>query len=109
MQSSKYFKVTIVSVGALFLIFSGIDLYITSKTENKNTKAIEVLSDKITTIQKNNNSTLAKIDSSVLKFGLKISGDSVIRINPTFVNNPVTNVSSKDQKGGQTAGTIINH
>lgn len=59
-------------------------------------------------------SKVTNIDSSLRKHNLKISGDSVVPIknfNIKFVesNNNSTNVSSNNQKGGQTAGTITNH
>lgn len=104
---NRYFKWIIVSIGIVFLIFSGIDLYNTSKIETANRSAIDSLASKITRIETKASNTLSSIDSSIRRFGLKISGDSVVHL-PTFVNNVNSYVSSKDQKGGQTAGTIIN-
>lgn len=107
-QASKSLKTALIIVGLFFIGFSGFDIYITSETEAKNSRTIDSLGIKISTIAKRDSATMAHLENSINKFGLKISGDSVIRIT-TFVTNSTTNVKSEHQKGGQTAGTIINH
>jgi hypothetical protein len=44
------------------------------------------------------------IDSNLYKFGLKFNGNDIVPINDNSVN-----VTSNNQKGGQTAGSIINN
>lgn len=105
MKASKKLKTILIIVGTAFIILSYKDLRDTSKLQSLSDAKIDSLDRSL----KRANNKIDNIDNSIQKFGLKISGDSIIKINNTFVDNSSTNVKSENQKGGQTAGTITNY
>lgn len=60
-------------------------------------------------VKRKEDSIISQIDSSLKTYKLQLKGGKVVPINITFENNQSTNVSSNDQKGGQTAAKIVNH
>lgn len=102
---TKRVKVWLVIIGVFFLALSSIDIYQTKNAEMNANMTIDSLSIKLDITK----AKLEKIDSSISKYGLKISGDSVIKSNNLILENSTINVKSENQKGGQTAGTINNY
>jgi len=106
MKNTKYLKIFVVVVLLIFISASLYDFHLSNIKDER----IERLNDTILKVSKNNELRIYRIDSSLSKYNLKTSGDTVIPINIiNFSDNPTINVTSKDQKGGQTAGTIVNH
>ncbi len=104
-QSKKWKKALLWSVVSIWVIAVILDIWNINNSETDNKKNLA----SITLELKNANNKIDNIESSLRKFGFKISGDSIVKINNTFVDNSSTNVKSENQKGGQTAGTINNY
>ncbi len=109
MEKNKIIRIIAIIFGSTFLIFSYIDIRNTNQNEVKFEQKIDSLSTSFSNKRKSDSLFFAKIGNSLKPYNLKIQGDSVIPTTIIFVDKYSTNVKSENQKGGQIAGTIINH
>lgn len=108
MDKKSYHKYIIASIGIFICVFSIWDIINTSRKDQQQDQLVNNLIKKIDEIKKADSANFVKLNSSLEPYNLQISGDTVRKINTTFIDNSI-HVKSENQKGGQTAGSIVNH
>lgn len=97
---------------AVLMLFCGIMANWANKVEKLQSEELQrkQIDNVRVTMQSNFNTVLNKLDSNLKKYGYKLDGSSVIKIQST-VNNNLYNihVKSENQNGGQTANNITNN
>jgi len=67
------------------------------------------LTNDMSNIKRSDSAMLSQINASLIPYKLQLKDNRIVPLNITFGDNKSTNVSSNNQKGGQTAAKIVNH